>query len=147
MRRPTVASHWRTRLLAGAVLGAVGYVVAVLLDFEPRPAAYVVMIAVVLTWAWLVLDTIDVPVPEWQHWLPSTGDRVDQATSDLRILVSHEQADVPSEALRDRLVALARGRDPDLAVMLELELAGVQRLSPADIDHILMRIEAVRDRT
>ena len=147
MRRPTLAPHWRTRLLAGAALGAVGYVAAVLLDFEPQPAAYVVMITVVLTLAWLVLDTVDAPAPQWQRGLPSTGDRVDQATSDLRILVSHEQADLPSDALRDRLVALARGRDPDLAVVLELELAGVQRLSPADIDHILMRIEAVRDRT
>lgn len=147
MRRPRLAHHWRTRLLAGAGLGAVGYVAAVLLDFEPRPAAYVVMVTVVLTLVWLVLDTVDAPAPQWQPGLPSSADRVDQATSDLRILVSHEQADVPSEALRDRLLALARARDPDLAVMLELELAGARRLSPADINHILMRIEAVRDRS
>ncbi len=147
MRRPALARHWRTRLLAGATIGAAGYVAAVLLDFEPQPAAYVVMTTVVLALAWLVLDTVDAPAAQWQHGLPSRGDRVDQATSDLRILVSHEQADVPSEALRERLVALARARDPDLAVMLELDLAGVQRLSPADIDHILMRIEAVRERS
>lgn len=147
MRRPSIARHWRTRLVGGALVGALGWIAAVLLDFEPQPAAYVVMVVIVLSLAWLVLDTVDVPAARWLAGLPPAGDRVDEATSDLRILVSHEQADVPSEALRDRLLALARGRDPDLAATLEAELAGRRRLSPTDIDHILTRIEESRDRS
>lgn len=147
MRRPSIARHWRTRLVGGALVGAFGWVAAVLLDFEPQPVAYVVMVVIVLSLAWLVLDTVDVPAARWHSGLMPAGDRVDEATSDLRILSSHEQADVPSEALRDRLVALARGRDPDLAATLEAELAGNRRLSPTDIDHILMRIEETRDRS
>lgn len=145
MRRPSVAPHWRTRLVGGALLGALGYVAAVLLDFEPQPAAYVVMVVIVLTMAWLVLDTVDVPAARWLSGLPPTVDRVDEATPDLRILTSHAQADVPSEALRERLVALARARDADLAGSLERELSGGQRLSPHDVDHILKRIEEARD--
>lgn len=147
MRRPTIAPHWRTRLIGGVLVGVAGYVAAVLLDFEPQPAAYVVMVVIVLTLAWLVIDTVDVPAASWRSGMPVAGDRVDEATSDLRILTSHEQADVPSEALRERLVALARARDPDLAGELRRELAGRQRLSPHDIDHILTRIEETRDRS
>ena len=147
MRRPRIAPLWRTRVVGGAVLGAIGYVAAVLLDFEPQPAAYVVMSVIVLCLAWLVLDTVDAPAARWSPGLPPSGDRVDQATSDLRVLASHEQADVPSEALRERLVALARARDPGLAATIEQELGGIQRLTPTDIDRILTRIEDVRDRS
>jgi hypothetical protein len=147
MRRPSVPRHWRARLAGGALVGALGYVAAVLLDFEPRPAAYVVMVVIVLSLVWLVLDTVDVPAARWQSGLPRPGDRVDEATSDLRILTSHQQADVPSGALRERLVALARARDPDLAGALERELTGRQRLSAHDIDRILSRIEETRDRS
>ncbi|MCW2739096.1 hypothetical protein [Nocardioides sp.] len=147
MRRPTIARHWRTRVLGGALVGAIGFVAAVLLHFEPQPAAYVVMVVIVLSLAWLVLDTVDVPAAQWTSGLPPTGDRVDQATPDLRILTSHEQADVPSGALQQRLVALARARDPDLAETLHHEIDPARRLSPADIDRVLTRIEEVRDRS
>lgn len=147
MTRVTISRAWRSRLFLGACLGAVGYGFAVLLRFDPQPVAYVVMMAVVLTVTWLVLDTVDAPAAQWSPVLPPVQDRVDEATSDLRILSSHVQASTPSAALRDRLVALARVRDPDLAASLHRELDPTRRIAPADIDRILTRIEEARDRT
>ena len=137
--------HWRGRILGGVALAAVGYAAAVWLDFEPQPAAYVVMAVIVCTMAWLVLDTVDAPAAQWVPGMPATGDRVDEATSDLRILSSHAQTSEPTPAVRDRLVALARVRDPGLAETLQHELDPVRRLSPAEIDRILTRIEESRD--
>ena len=142
-----VPARWRGRLAGGVALAASGYVVTVLLDMDPRPLPYVVWSVVVLAMAFLVIDTVDVPAAQWQQGLPASPDRVDEATSDLRVLSSHQQADNPSDALTRRLVALARGRDADLADSLERELAGAHRLPPADIDRILTRIEDVRDRS
>lgn len=143
----SIRERWRGRLAGGVALASAGYVVTLLLDMDPRPLPYVVWSVVVLALAFLVLDIVDVPAAEWQQGTPPSGDRVDEATSDLRVLSSHQQADQPSDALARRLVALARGRDPDLGDAVERELADVRRLSPADIDRILTRIEDVRDRS
>ena len=140
-----IPDRWRGRLAGGAVLAGVGYVVTVLLDMDPRPLPYVVWSVVVLALAFLVIDTVDVPAAQWHQGLPAPPDRVDEATSDLRVLSSHQQAEQPSDALARRLVALARGRDADLADAVERELAGTPRLSPADIDRILTRIEDLHD--
>ena len=142
-----VAGPWRNRLFLAALVSGMGYVYALLLDFGPQPVPYVVMASVVLTLVWVVFDTAEADPAHWTPSLPSASDRVDEATSDLRILSSHQQADTPSEAVRDRLVALARARDPGLADTLRRELDPVRRLSPADIDRILTRIEEVRDRS
>jgi hypothetical protein len=141
--RPT--GGWRGRAAKGSVVAAAGYAAAVWLDMEPQPLPYVVWSVVVLTTAYLVIDTLDVPTAEWQQGPPPT-DRVDEASSDLRVLSSHVQSDQPSDALARRLVALARARDPDLGDTLWLELADTRRLAPADIDRILTRIEDVRER-
>jgi len=141
-----VPARWRGRVGGGLVLAGIGYAIAVWLDFDPRPVPYVVWVVVVLAMAYLVVDTVNVPVAHWQQSLPPRSDRVDEATSDLRVLSSHQQADQPSEALAHRLVELARGRDPDLAAQVQGELAGMHRIGPADIDHILTRIEEARDR-
>lgn len=103
------------------------------------------MAAVVLALGWLVLDTVDAPAAEWVPRIQPAGDRVDEVSSDLRVLSSHQQAREPSEALCDRLVALARARDPALADDLHRELEPLRRLSPGEIDRILTRIEEVRD--
>ena len=142
-----VTGPWRNRLFLAVVIAGAGYLYALLLDFGPRPVPYVVMASIVLTLVWLAFDTAEADPARWVPTLPSTGDRADEATPDLRILTSHQQASEPSEALRDRLVQLARARDPSLADTLRQELDPVRRLSPADIDRILTRIEAVRDRT
>jgi len=130
------------RVAKGVGLAVAGFVAAVLLDMEPQPLPYVVWAVVVLTTAYLVIDTLDVPTAEWQQGPPPT-DRVDEASSDLRVLSSHVQSDQPSDALAHRLVALARARDPDLGDTVRRELADSRRLSPADIDRILTRIEDV----
>lgn len=139
-------ARWRGRVGGGIVLAGIGYALAVWLDFEPRPLPYAVWVVVVLAMAYLVIDTVDVPVAHWQQSLPPRSDRVDEATSDIRVLSSHQQADHPSDALAVRLVELAHGRDPKLAVEVRHELSGLRRITPADIDRILTRIEDVRDR-
>jgi hypothetical protein len=138
--------RWRGRMAGGVALAGGGYVVTVLLDMDPRPVPYVVWSVVVLALAFLVIDTVDVPAAPWHQDVPPPPDRVDEVTSDLRVLSSHQQSDNPSDALARRLVALARARDDHLADAVERELAGAHRLSPADIDRILTRIEDVRDR-
>ena len=135
--------RWRGRAVGGVVLAGVGFAAAVWLDMEPQPLPYVVWSVVVLTTAYLVIDTADAPAAEWQQGPPPT-DRVDEASSDLRVLSSHAQSDQPSEAVAHRLVALARARDPDLGETVRRELADTRRLSPADIDRILTRIEDVQ---
>ncbi len=146
MRRIRIEPQWRRRLLTGAALGGGGYVAATWLDFEPQPAAYVLMVVIILTGVWLVLDTVNAPAAQWRSGPPGREDRVDEATSDVRILSSHQQATTPSPAVRDRLVGLARSRDPDLAATLLDEIDPERRLTPAQIDRILTRIEEARDR-
>ena len=147
MRRWRPDRRWRTRLLGGLAVGVVAYAVSAWLDFDPQPVPFAVMTAVVLTLAWLLLDTVDLAPARWRSALPPRSDRVDEATSDLRILSSHQQASQPSDAVRDRLVALARARDPALADALHDEIEPHHRLSPAEIDRILTRIEEARDRS
>lgn len=147
MSRPLSWRGWRGRVGWVLGLGALGWVAAELLRFEPEPLPYVLLVAVVAALAWLVLDTTDTEPAQWAPPSPTRGDRVDEATSDLRVLTSHQQASSPSEAVRERLLALARGRDPALAERLHEELGGpARRLSPAEIDRILTRIEDVDDR-
>ena len=147
MRKLGISRLWRRRLLVGTALGTAGYPAAVLLRFGPQPFPYAVMVSIVLTLAWLVLDTVDAPPARWVPALPSADDRVGEATADLRILSSHVQASRPSSAVRDRLVSLARARDAALADDLLRELAPDGRLFPADIDRILTRIEEPHDRS
>ena len=137
-----VFDRLKGRAAGGVALAGTGFAVAVWLDMEPQPLPYVVWSAVVLTTAYLVIDTLDVPAAEWQQG-PQPTDRVDEASSDLRVLSSHVQSDQPSDALAHRLVALARARDPDLGETVRRERADTRRLSPTDIDRILTRIEDV----
>lgn len=146
MRSIRIEPQWRRRMLAGAAIGGGGFAAATWLDFEPQPVAYVLMVVIVLAGAWLVLDTVNAPSAQWRSGPPAREDRVDEATSDLRILSSHQQATTPSPAVRDRLVGLARSRDPDLAATLLDELEPERRLTPAQIDRILTRIEEARAR-
>jgi hypothetical protein len=142
-----ISREWGVRLGGGIVLAAIGFAVAVLLDFEPQVGAYVVMALLVLSVTWVVLDTLNAAPAQWSPGLPVRGDRIDEASADLRILSAHQQANHPSDALRDRLVALARGRDPAQAEFLHAELTPVHRLKPAEIDHILTEIEESRDHS
>lgn len=143
-----MSQRWTGRLGGGVLLAGVGYAIAVWLDFEPQPLPYTLWALVVITMAHLVLDTVDAPASHWQHPVAPRSDRVDEVTSDLRVLSSHQHADHPSDALAERLVALARSRGgPDLAIEVHDDLAGRGRIKPADIDRILTRIEESRDRS
>ena len=104
--------RWSGRIGGAVLLAAIGFAIAVWLDFEPRPFPYAVWAVVVIAMTYLVIDTVEAPVSQWQHPIPRRSDRVDEVTSDLRVLSSHQHADHPSAALAERLVALARGRDP-----------------------------------
>lgn len=141
-----LSAQARGRLVAGVFLAGVGYLVAIWLDFEPRPLPYAVWAVVVLTMTYLVIDTAEAHAAQWHHGLRAPSDRVDEATADLRVLTDHQNANEPSDALVHRLVELARGRDPALAADIQQELAGARRVPPADIDRILTRIEDVRER-
>ncbi|SEC68815.1 hypothetical protein SAMN04489844_2784 [Nocardioides exalbidus] len=144
--RGAISRPWRNRLVIAASIGVVGFLFARLLRFDPQPVPYAVAMTVVLSLVWLLVDVVDGEPTHWTPTLPTTGDRVDEATSDLRVLSSHQQATEPSDALSDRLVALARGRDPALADELRTELSGSRRITPAEIDRILTRIEESHDR-
>jgi hypothetical protein len=134
------------RVAGGAVIAGVGYAVATWFDFEPQPIPYAVWAVIAIAMVFLVVDSVDAPVAYWQSPVQPRPDRAGEVTSDLRVLTSNQQADRPSDALAERLVALARGRDPALADDLQRELAGRGRIPPAEIDRILTRIEEVRDR-
>ena len=139
---------WRSRLLAGVLVGVGGFVLAVVLRFDPHPVAYVVMMTIVLTLLWLVVDTVDAPPAQWAA--PAAAHAPTGSTSPPPTCAScpaTRRPASPSSAVRDRLVSLARARDPDLAVALHRELDPVLRLSPTEIDRILTRIEESRDRT
>lgn len=147
MRRLRISRAWAVRLAGGAVIGVLGFVASVLLDFEPRPWAFAVMVMLACSVAWLLIDTVNTPPARWLPSLRASGDRADVASNDLRLLTSHQTATEPSAALRDRLVALARGRDPALAAAVHDELTPVRRLGAAEIDRILTRIEDTRDHS
>lgn len=138
---------WLRRSAAALLAAAAGFAVTAWLDFDPRPLRWVLLVLLAFALAWLVLDTTDARPAEWVPALPAREDRVEEQTSDHRVLDNHLHTDHPGPALRDRLVALARTRDPDLAdpELRELATSPPRRLRPADIDRILTRIEALRD--
>ncbi|MDR7251407.1 putative membrane protein YccC [Nocardioides sp. BE266] len=142
-----LSRRWSGRVGGGVVLAALGYALTLWLDFDPQPFPYAVWAVVVLTMTYLVIDTVDAQAAYWEQPVAPRSDRVDEVTSDLRILASHQQADHPSDALAQRLVDLARSRDPVLASEVHDELAGLRRIPPATIDRILTRIEESRERS
>jgi hypothetical protein len=134
------------RTVGGVVVAAIGYVCAIWLDFDPQPLPYAVWAVIAIAMVFLAVDSVDAPIAYWQSPVQPREDRVGEVTPDLRVLTGNQQADHPSAALAERLVALARGRDPALAEEIRRELAGTSRIPPAAIDRILTRIEESRDR-
>ncbi len=98
---------------------------------------------------WLLLDAAGTHAAGWDSGLPPfVRPDAGEATTTSRVLDSHLDSRDPGPALRDRLVALARSRDPDLTdpVLRDLAQQPARRLTPDDIDRYLTRIEALRDR-
>ena len=82
---------WRDRLFIALFISVACYGVAVLGKWGPQPVPYVVFMAGVLSLMWLVFDVADEEPVQWVPTLPSVSDRTDEATSDLRILTSHQR--------------------------------------------------------
>lgn len=144
-----MTSAWARRLGAAVLLSVVGFGVAVQQDMAPHPLGWALLSLLFLSLAWLVLDTVDTERPRWSPTFPAHPAPLQIAERDQRLLENHADAADPSGALRDRLVALARGRDPSLAdpELAALAASAPRRLTPTEIDHYLTRIEALRDRS
>jgi hypothetical protein len=147
MRATRLSRRLVGRVAGGAAIAGVGYALATWFDFEPQPVPYAVWSVIAIAMVFLALDSVDAPIAYWQSPVQPRPDRAGEVTSDLRVLTSNQQADRPSDALAERLVALARGRDPALADDLQRELASGGRIRPAEIDRILTRIEESRERS
>lgn len=145
----TLLRAWWARAVILVLVVVVGQVVLTLLDFGPRLLGWALLAAAVAALMWLLLDAAGTHAAGWDSSLPPFV-RPDpgEASAHSRVLDGHLDSRDPGPALRDRLVALARSRDPDLAdpVLRDLAQQPARRLTPDDIDRYLTRIEALRER-
>ncbi|CUR60233.1 exported hypothetical protein [metagenome] len=145
----SVTRQWRGRLILLVIVVVVTYAALVVLDFGPRPFAWALLVTTVAALGWLLMDAGNARPARWRSGVPArTYAHTAEDTAHARVLDGHLDSRDPGPALRDRLVSLARSRDPDL---LDPELRAlaqqpVLRLSPDDIDRYLSRIEALGDR-
>ena len=151
--------RWLLRAVAGVVTFAVLEVVLVLADFDPDAVRLALLVATCIGVLGLVLDTLSESGPRWtvevEH--PSAREGGDARLSlYVNLLEAHLSARTDDSALRDRLGTLTdqvlRQRhglqrdDPLAEALIGPELGAVisgpvRRLSPADIDRCLTRIE------
>ena len=142
-------NRWWPRLLLLAVLLVGGQVALTVMDFDPDPAGWGLLVVVATVVVWLAQDTLDAGQADWgDDAVDRAGPVTEEQTAHGRVLAGHLASRDPGPALRDRLVALARSRDPALTDpdLRRLSTEPPRRLSPAEIDHYLTRIEASRDR-
>lgn len=140
--------RWGPRIGALVVIIVAGQVIFTLVDSEPQLRNWALTATVVVTLVWLASDAFGVAVARWDQPLAPYA-RPDAADDSVhhRVLTGHLAAGEPTPALRNLLVQLARGRDPDLAdpQLRALHEDPPARLSPTDIDRYLTRIEQPRD--
>ena len=143
-----VLGHWGPRVGALALLVLGGQLVFTALDFDPDLVSWALMATAGVGLLWLVLDAVGVGDASWDDPLAPYV-RPDAADDSVhhRVLANHLAARDPGPALRNLLVGLARGRDPDLHDSALRALADERspRLSATDIDRYLTRIEESRD--
>lgn len=140
--------RWLPRLGALALVVAGGELSFSLIDSDPQLLEWALTATVVVVLLWLASDVFGVADARWDKPLaPYT--RPDAADDSVhhRVLTNHLAAREPSPALAERLLDLARSRDPDLTdpVLRSLADQPTRRLTPTDIDRILTRIEEPRD--
>jgi hypothetical protein len=134
----------RALLLVAIILG--GQAALTWLDFGPRLAWWALLMTCVAATVWLLLDANDASAADWRDSRPPLArSDVGEDSAYTRLVHGHLDATEPGPALRDRLLALGRTRDPELRDpgLRELAQLPVRRLSPADIDRYLTRIEAL----
>ena len=147
--RGALRRAWWARAVVLAAVVAAGHVVLTLLDYDPRPLGWALLATTITALLWLVLDATGTRAAGWDAGLPPfVRPDASEDTAHSRVLDGHLDSREPGPALRDRLVALARSRDPDLADpgLRELASQPVRRLTPDEIDRHLTRIEALRER-
>lgn len=155
----SITGRWWRRAGAGVLTFAVLEVVLVLADTGPDAVRLALLVATCVGVLGLVLDTLSEGGPSWvvEVERPSVREGGDPRLARyVNLLEGHLSARSDDSALRDRLAALTDqvlrqryavhrgdpGADalvgPDLAAVLD---GPVRRLSPADIDRCLTRIE------
>ena len=140
--------RWGPRIGALVLIVVAGQVIFTLIDSEPQLLEWTLTASAVVALIWLASDAFGAADARWSQPLAPYA-RPDAADDSVhhRVLTSHLSAGQPSPALRNLLVQLARGRDPDLTdpQLRALFEEPPRRLSPADIDRYLTRIEEPRD--
>ena len=140
--------HWAPRVVALVLVVVGGQVVFTALDFEPQLRDWALMATAGVVLLWLALDAVGVGDASWEEPLAPYA-RPDAADDSVhhRVLTNHLAARDPGPALRNLLVDLARGRDPELSdpELRALAEGPVRRLTATDVDHYLTRIEEPRD--
>lgn len=151
--------RWWRRAGAGLVVFVALEVGLGLAEVGPDPVRLALLVATGVAVLGLALDALSDPAPSWDMEVerPSVRDGGDPRLSlYVNLLEAHLAARSDDAALRDRLGSLAdqvlrqrhgvRREDPRAADLLGPELTAVltgpvRRLSPADVDRCLTRIE------
>jgi hypothetical protein len=151
--------RWLVRAAAGVVTFTILEVVLVLADLDPDAVRLALLVATCVGVLGLVLDTLSDGGPRWtvdvEH--PSAREGGDPRLSlYVNLLEAHLSARADDSALRDRLATLTdqvllqrhglHRDDPRAEALIGPDLGAVvsgpaRRLSPADIDRCLTRIE------
>jgi hypothetical protein len=151
--------RWWRRLAAGVLLFGILEVVLVLADTGPDAGRLALLVVTCVAVLGLVLDALSESGPSWNvevvHVAAGRGGDPRLARY-VNLIEAHLSARSDDPALRDRLAALTDqvlrqrygvGRDdPRAEALIGPELDAVlsgpaRRLSPAEIDHCLTRIE------
>ena len=129
--------RWGPRIGSLVLIIVAGEVIFSVIDSDPQLLEWTLTATVVVALIWLASDVFGAAVASWDQPLAPYA-RPDAADDSVhhRVLTNHLSAEEPSPALRNLLVQLAPGREPDLPP---------GRLSPTDIDRYLTRIEQPRD--
>lgn len=151
--------RWWRRAAAGLIVFAGLEIGLGLAGVGPEPLRLALLVATSVGVLGLALDALSDPAPAWdlEPERPSARDSGDPRLSlYVNLIEAHLAARSDDTALRDRLRSLAdqvlrqrhgvRREDPRAADLLGPELTAVltgpvRRLSPADIDRCLTRIE------
>ena len=136
--RAVVPRRWRGRIVGALLLYAVLEVVLSLTDYAPDPLRLALLVGLCVAALGLLRDSLGDSAPLWaaepvQPVVPEGSDA--RLAAYVHLVEDHLTSRTPDGALRDRLVTLSDQRLAD-------DLAGPpRRLSPAEIDDYLRRIE------